>query len=304
LRASEPTWDLYFVSTDINNNANKLVPGTTPRVTGLNPVFQTTGATDAARLATTTLDASMSIIAAKLAVANLGITTPKLNANAVTTAKIDALAVTATELASSAVTATKIANLAVGTAAIAALAVTDAKINDLAAGKITAGTLVAGVVYAGNVVASQITAGTISAAVSMTSPSLTITSGNVVINLDGTNFLTITNTSATQMHAFIDGNQIRLESNSDSLRFAQLVRDAVNVHGSSGTNTVSLSVSGGPNLLFNSNQVLQGRITGWTAWTGTATRSGFATSTATTQNCAETLKALIDDLRTHGLIGT
>lgn len=54
-------------------------------------------------------------------------------------------------------------------------------------------------------------------------------------------------------------------------------------------------------------QALRRRITGWTAPTGVASRAGYATSTATLQEVAETLKALIDDLHGtagHGLIGT
>jgi hypothetical protein len=51
-------------------------------------------------------------------------------------------------------------------------------------------------------------------------------------------------------------------------------------------------------------QVLATRRTGWAAPTGTATRTSFDTATATTTQLAERLKALIDDLTTHGLIGT
>ena len=50
-------------------------------------------------------------------------------------------------------------------------------------------------------------------------------------------------------------------------------------------------------------QVVTSRRTGWAAPTGTATRTTFATSTVTTAQLAERLKALIDDLTTHGLIG-
>lgn len=50
-------------------------------------------------------------------------------------------------------------------------------------------------------------------------------------------------------------------------------------------------------------QVLTSRRTGWGAPTGTATRTTFATSTVTTAQLAERVKALIDDLTTHGLIG-
>jgi len=42
---------------------------------------------------------------------------------------------------------------------------------------------------------------------------------------------------------------------------------------------------------------------GWTAATGTATRTTFETSTVTLPQLAERLKALIDDLIAHGLIG-
>ena len=55
----------------------------------------------------------------------------------------------------------------------------------------------------------------------------------------------------------------------------------------------------------NGNKVLSSRRTGWTAATGTATRSTFDTTTATTQDIAERVKALIDDLGTtsgHGAI--
>lgn len=50
------------------------------------------------------------------------------------------------------------------------------------------------------------------------------------------------------------------------------------------------------------DQVLGQRITGWAAATGTATRTTFATTTVTTEQLAERVKALIDDLETHGLI--
>jgi hypothetical protein len=45
------------------------------------------------------------------------------------------------------------------------------------------------------------------------------------------------------------------------------------------------------------------RRTGWTAATGTASRATFATGTVTTAQLAERVKALIDDLIVHGLIG-
>ncbi|MBN8959191.1 MAG: hypothetical protein J0H17_21940 [Rhizobiales bacterium] len=51
-------------------------------------------------------------------------------------------------------------------------------------------------------------------------------------------------------------------------------------------------------------QVVGTRKTGWAAASGTATRTTFATSTVTLSVLAEHVKALIDDLISHGLIGT
>ncbi|HEX8526551.1 hypothetical protein [Allosphingosinicella sp.] len=51
-------------------------------------------------------------------------------------------------------------------------------------------------------------------------------------------------------------------------------------------------------------QLLGARRTGWAAPAGTASRASFDTATATTAQLAERLKALIDDLTAHGLIGS
>lgn len=51
------------------------------------------------------------------------------------------------------------------------------------------------------------------------------------------------------------------------------------------------------------NQVFSTRKTGWSAATGTPTRTSFATSSVTTAQLAERVKALLDDLISHGLIG-
>jgi hypothetical protein len=56
-------------------------------------------------------------------------------------------------------------------------------------------------------------------------------------------------------------------------------------------------------LKTGGTQVVDSRKTGWTAATGTAARTTFATSTVTTEELAKRVKALIDDLISHGLIG-
>ncbi len=83
-----------------------------------------------------------------------------------------------------------------------------------------------------------------------------------------------------------------------------------------GGSQVGINISGGDRLTINAsaanfivpiqyagNQVVGGRRTGWSAASGTAARTGFATSTVTTAELAERVKALIDDLTAHGLIG-
>ena len=58
-----------------------------------------------------------------------------------------------------------------------------------------------------------------------------------------------------------------------------------------------------PQYQVSGTQVLTTRRPGWSAPTGTATRTTFATGTVTLPQLAERVKALIDDLTTHGLIG-
>ena len=89
--------------------------------------------------------------------------------------------------------------------------------------------------------------------------------------------------------------------------------DAVNyLQGNTGIGvsapTEKLDVLGNVNVSgvykVGGSTVLKARKTGWTQATGTATRTGFDTATATTAQVAQALKALIDDLVSHGLIGT
>ena len=68
--------------------------------------------------------------------------------------------------------------------------------------------------------------------------------------------------------------------------------------------TLTADEAGGfSSLRIDGNQVVRNRQTGWAAATGTATRTTFATGTVTTTQLAERVKALIDDLTVHGLIG-
>jgi hypothetical protein len=83
---------------------------------------------------------------------------------------------------------------------------------------------------------------------------------------------------------------------------------AIAVTGGSIAGLASLGVAGdadvGGDYRVDGVKVVSNRRTGWTAPTGTASRATFDTSGATAGLLAQRLKALIDDLIAHGLIGS
>lgn len=68
------------------------------------------------------------------------------------------------------------------------------------------------------------------------------------------------------------------------------------------TSSDALNVVGGT-IAINGTQVVGSRATGWTAASGTASRATFDPSSVTTEQLGQRVKALIDDLISHGLIG-
>lgn len=58
-----------------------------------------------------------------------------------------------------------------------------------------------------------------------------------------------------------------------------------------------------PGVFVGADQVVGARRTGWAAPTGTASRDSFDPSTVALPDLAATVKALIDDLTAHGLVG-
>lgn len=139
---------------------------------------------------TSTKLADAAVVTAKLD--NGVVTTVKLGDRSVTALKIDLLAVETANIQNAAVTTAKIQNLAITNALIANAAITDAKINDLSANKIGAGT--------------------ITAAVSMTAPTLVITSGTVTVNIDATNKIKVTDSSgAVAAYSKISGEGFLVE---------------------------------------------------------------------------------------------
>lgn len=95
----------------------------------------------------------------------------------------------------------------------------------------------------------------------------------------------------------VDTNTLFVDASADFVGINTLVQtgsEALNVVGAINTDT-DYEVDG--------TQVVSNRVTGWGAPTGTATRTTFVTSTVTLPQLAERVKALLDDLITHGMIG-
>jgi hypothetical protein len=74
-----PIYDVYAVSFDVNHNPNTLDPGVTPRVTGLQPVPQTTGSLKANRIDPTTLDSTLGVFGGTLGVPDATLLIQKFN---------------------------------------------------------------------------------------------------------------------------------------------------------------------------------------------------------------------------------
>ena len=83
--------------------------------------------------------------------------------------------------------------------------------------------------------------------------------------------------------------------------------NAVAITGGAASGLTSLAVIGNADVggvyRVDGVKVVGNRVAGWTAATGTASRASFDAGTVTVGQLAQRLKALIDDLITHGLIG-
>ena len=83
--------------------------------------------------------------------------------------------------------------------------------------------------------------------------------------------------------------------------------NAVAITGGTASGLTSLSVLGNADVggvyRVDGVKVVGNRVTGWSAASGTASRASFDTATVTTAQLAQRLKALLDDLISHGLVG-
>ena len=106
------------------------------------------------------------------------------------------------------------------------------------------------------------------------------------------------NSAGAQYFGFINSAGDYLGFFADSARFLTAAAAEIARFETGGLNLASTKV-----MSVAGTQVVTSRRTGWGAPTGTATRTTFDTGTVTTAQLAERVKALIDDLITHGLIG-
>lgn len=137
-------------------------------------------------------------------------------------------------------------------------------------------------------------------------PELTVNSHAILMNVDS---WSVTSTSAGGALTWNSNGVLTLVNSGAGFTVTPASRTidvgtsaSINLTGAANLG-VNIGATSG-SLLINSVQVVAGRSTGWTAWTGTAAKGTFDTATATLVNCAQTIKAITDALRTHGLIGT
>jgi sporulation protein YlmC with PRC-barrel domain len=114
--------------------------------------------------------------------------------------------------------------------------------------------------------------------------------------------------SATTATSANTANAIVARDGSGNFSAGQVTASTARIGASAGS-TYALEVDGNANLAaggayrIGNTKIIEARKTGWSDPTGTASRATFATSTVTTEQLAQRLKALIDDLTSHGLIG-
>jgi hypothetical protein len=161
----------------------------------------------------------------------------------------------------------------------AALVAGDLPTHTHAAGDITSGTIATARLGSGTASASTLLWGdnTWAALVAGDLPSHTHAAGDITSGTIGTARL---GTGTANSAAFLRGDNVW-----------------------SNTLSGNIGVTAGNGYFVGGTQVVAARRTGWSAATGTATRSSYATSTVTTAQLAERVKALIDDLIAHGALG-
>lgn len=126
-----------------------------------------------------------------------------------------------------------------------------------------------------------------------------------VLNFDAPNGIRV---NGAQIGGLVDFASIsRAGGANDNLAFSNPGTGAI-IFSQAGAETARFDTTGlnlatGKTIRVNSVQVLGARRTGWQVPSGTFSKSTFSTSTVTVTQLAERVKALIDDLLFHGIIG-
>jgi len=103
--------------------------------------------------------------------------------------------------------------------------------------------------------ADKITAGTISATVSMTAPSLSITAGSTLVNIDSGNLVKVSDTSGSTVRCLIASQYFEVAQGA-TLNFSRLQIGNLSMSDVGGVNSCTLTTLG---LFFGGNQVVKGR---------------------------------------------
>lgn len=127
------------------------------------------------------------------------------------------------------------------------------------------------------------------------------------LNFTGTT--TVYNDIPAERALYADANNAVTLPGATTVNGTLSVQGTFTVAGGGAVIVGGLGVAGGVTistgaLVVGANQVVTTRQTGWAAPTGTVSRATFDQSTVTTAQLAQRLAALINDLTTHGLIGT
>lgn len=326
--AANEAWTFYAQPFDVNGRTNTIQVGVTPSVeesiTGATPRL------DLGKAIASSVGAALAVVTGVLGVQPLGITTALIDTFAVSQAKLaNAPIIDTARIVDLAVTTAKINNLAVTNALIANLAVTAAKIGDLevTGAKIANATIASAKII--DLVADKITAGNLVVTMTVTAGSITGTSGSNVFLIsaaDGfkqtgastvaqlvngkltvTLGTQVTTVDAVKIQAKTGANFDWLLASGTNGSFLDL-RNLANVSkvfitaGADDASGPAIDVAGPYKV--SGLQVMGARKTGWSAPTGSSAKTSFDTSTVTVSELAQRVKAVLDDLISHGLIGT
>lgn len=182
----------------------------------------------------------------------------------------------------------------------------DLFVGHLGTGSATACTAYAGIRLNSRAAGDKWTHGILVTGANTNALTLASTSTGVGVDLSGTTNVGISFSSGTHTTAAIRlgrGQKIAWESTSTITSTLAAAASQI-LFAYSGTTRVAIGVDpAGPGVAVNDVFVIGPRRTGWAAATGTATRTAFDTTTVSLSQLAERVKALLDDLLAHGLVG-